>query len=412
MQATKDNEFKDFNTFSVFENLLPNNQNVLLKSAMIYGPNASGKSNILKGLFFMQNAIRLSAAPSLGVISRNETFAFAKDWGNKESFYEVDFIEKNTFYRYNFTIKNGLIIEENLFRRNERLSFLYKRGKDNIEIAGIDQKTLNLIKIPSSSLFVSTAENFQLPVEVQKGISDTFHWFNQLMIVFQETVNMFRIYEEKDKKYLTQAMEILRMADIGIKDFSVVQEQILSMEDIISAKPRNIPLGLQEAQIEQGPQGVGKIDLKTIFGVYDSKGDQVDTKEIYLLRDSGFNSDGTKRLLFYLGWILAALDEGRVIFIDEIDSKLHLPLADYIIKSFNSIVKNSKNAQLIGTAHNLMLMDGDVRRDQIYFTSKDKMGVSELNSLSDFKNVRKTDLFSKKYLLGFYSKLPNMNEDF
>lgn len=102
-----------------------------------------------------------------------------------------------------------------------------------------------------------------------------------------------------------------------------------------------------------------------------------------------------------MGWILAALDQGRVIFVDEVDSKLHFLVADYIINLFNSIDVNSKNAQLICTAHNVMLMDGDIRRDQIYFTSKDKYGVSTLQSLSDYKNVRKSDLFSKNIWLGF-----------
>lgn len=87
-------------------------------------------------------------------------------------------------------------------------------------------------------------------------------------------------------------------------------------------------------------------------------------------------------------------------------------VADYIIKLFNSIDTNPKNAQLICTAHNVMLMDEDLRRDQIYFTSKDKYGESSLVSLSDYKNVRKTDLFSKRYLAGFYAKLPDMlNKD-
>lgn len=130
-----------------------------------------------------------------------------------------------------------------------------------------------------------------------------------------------------------------------------------------------------------------------------------------LFKDRGFNSEGTERLLCYLGWMLAALDQGRVILIDEIDSKLHFLVADYLIKLFNSIDNNPKNAQLICTAHNVMLMDEDLRRDQIYFTSKDQYGESSLVALSDYKNVRKENLFSKRYLAGFYSKLPDMTRE-
>ena len=84
---------------------------------------------------------------------------------------------------------------------------------------------------------------------------------------------------------------------------------------------------------------------------------------------------------------------------------------DYIIGLFNSIEHYPKNAQLICTAHNVMLMDEGLRRDQIYFTSKDKDGKSSLVSLADYKGVRKTDLFSKRYLAGFYASLPDLDRD-
>ena len=134
----------------------------------------------------------------------------------------------------------------------------------------------------------------------------------------------------------------------------------------------------------------------------------VGKKPVMLFKENGFNSEGTMRLFCYLGWILAALDQGRTIFIDEIDAKLHFLVADYIIGLFNSIEHNPKNAQLICTAHNVMLMDEGLRRDQIYFTSKDQYGRSSLVSLSDFNGVRKNDLFSKRYLAGFYASLPDL----
>ena len=72
--------------------------------------------------------------------------------------------------------------------------------------------------------------------------------------------------------------------------------------------------------------------------------------------------------------------------------------------------KNINNAQLISTAHNVLLMDDDLRRDQIYFASKNKYGATEFYSLDDFNDVRKTSLFSKKYLAGFYSAIPHLKE--
>ena len=151
-----------------------------------------------------------------------------------------------------------------------------------------------------------------------------------------------------------------------------------------------------------------RIDMQTDFPVFDQEDKVTDNKHVMLFKDNGFNSEGTIRLFCYLGWILAALDLGMTIFLDEIDSKLHFLVADYIIGLFNSIENNPKNAQLICTAHNVMLMDEGLRRDQIYFTSKDKQGRSSLVSLADFNGVRKNDLFSKRYLAGFYASIPDM----
>lgn len=125
-------------------------------------------------------------------------------------------------------------------------------------------------------------------------------------------------------------------------------------------------------------------------------------------KDFGFHSDGTYRLFAILGLILKILDKGGVLIIDEIDSKLNFLIVDYIFKSFNSINKNIHNAQFVSTAHNVLLMDDGLRRDQIYFASKNKCGATELFSLVDFNDVKKTDLFSKKYLAGFYSAIPTI----
>ena len=152
------------------------------------------------------------------------------------------------------------------------------------------------------------------------------------------------------------------------------------------------------------------LDIKTDFNVFDSDKNVVAKKDVYLEKDFGFHSDGTYRLLSILGLILKVLDKGGVIVIDEIDSKLNFLVVDYIIKAFNSINRNVNNAQLIATAHNVQLMDGDVRRDQIYFTSKNEFGATDIYTLFDFKDVRKNDLFSKKYLAGFYSAIPHLKE--
>lgn len=412
MQATKDEELKQINTFTVNEHLTPKGENTLLKSAIIFGGNASGKTNIFKSLAYMKNVILFSAS-QLPIVQSNETFEFYENTIKEDSLYEVEFIQNNTYYKYGFILNNHIVKEEWLDRRTERLTNIFKRHENQLDIIGNDKRAARLINLSPTSLFLSVGKNFHL--DIAKYLNDVMVWFQNLLIVFENNANSLDIYTMENGKYKEQALKILSLADIGIKNIDIVKDKIVNMSDINDVLRFNTELQIQPkalGQLKKEENSIFNIDLRTFFDVYDSKTKKpISTKEIMLLKDVGFNSEGTQRLLFYLGWILAALDQGRVIVIDEIDAKLHFLVADYLIKLFNSIDKNPKNAQLICTAHNVLLMDEDLRRDQIYFTSKDSFGESSLTALSDFKNVRKENLFSKRYLAGFYSKLPDMNKD-
>ena len=394
-----DNEYKELNTFDVDFNLLPK-ENTLIKTATIYGPNASGKSNVLKAIKYMRDAVVLSTA--FDVIKHNEPFAFDKE--STPTSFEIEFIKSNIFYNYSFSILNGVIVYEKLSKRIERLTTVFERNNNELKVSGVNAATQKFINVLPTILFLSQAKGFSLG-SVSDDINNVLTWFSDLIIVFEEMPNLLTIYD--NPRYVDEALEILKLADIGIEDFKVYKEKI---EPTVSSKGREFNLSYP-AQILQENETFNKIDIETKFNVYDKDGNVTDTKTIYLLKDIGFHSEGTKRLLMYLGWILKALDEGKVILIDELDSKLHFLIADYILKAFNSISKNINNAQLISTAHNLLLMDGDIRRDEILFTAKDYYGATILKALSDYKGVLKKSLFSKHYLLGFYTELPNMKGD-
>ena len=410
LQATKDNELEEINTFNVNETLFnKTEQHELLKSAIIFGSNASGKSNVIKGITYMYNAIRLSSAQQIDVIKNNETFAFYENANNEISLYEVEIIQNNNLYKYGFTILQGKIEKEWLYKRNERTTILFEREKNKLKITG-NELIQSLINIPETTLFLSIGSNFNL--SISNYLKDVLDWFNNIIIVFENNANSLDIYSVENQKYKNLAIEILKKADIGIQNMTVVKDKIASLQDLNSVLAFNMQFQSNPnkyGQLKQENENMYNIDLDTQFNVYNNKNEKIATKDIMLFKDRGFHSEGTIRLLCYLGYILAALDKGKIIFIDEIDSKLHFLVADYLLKMFNSIDKNPNNSQLICTAHNIMLMDEDLRRDQIYFTSKDEYGVSSLVSLADYKGVRKNDLFSKKYLAGFYLKLPNLD---
>lgn len=409
MQATADSTLREINTFTADEKAMDKGDNELLKSAVIFGGNASGKSNIIKAFTYMVNVVRLSSA-QIPIVAGNEPFAFQKDSGKKPSLFEVEFIQNGIYYKYGFELSGGVVYHEWLYKREERLIKVFERTYEKIEIMGLSSQVINLIKIPMATLFVSIGNHFNLAIN--RYLNDVLAWFSNNLIVFENMANSLDIYTMENGKYKKQALDILKRADIGISDFKVVKDKIATVEnqnDILGFNTQmQINPALVTGQIKAENENVYNIDVKTDFDVFDENNEVVDKKSVMLFKEHGFNSEGTVRLFCYLGWILAALDQGRTIFIDEIDAKLHFLVADYIIGLFNSIEHNPKNAQLICTAHNVMLMDEGLRRDQIYFTSKDKYGRSSLVSLSDYNGVRKTDLFSKRYLAGFYASLPNL----
>ena len=410
MQATSDTTKSEINTFFASENVLPKGENELLKSSVIFGGNASGKSNIIKAFAYMVNVVRLSSA-QIPIVSGNEHYAFNLEANKTPSVYEVEIIQNSVYYKYGFELLQGKVLKEWLYKREERLTRVFERSGSKLDIMGVSAQAINLIKIPDATLFLSSGNNFNLPIN--RYLSDVMVWFANVLIVFENAANSLDIYTIENGKYKEKALEILKRADIGITGFTVVKDKVASVtnpQDVLNLNTQiQINPTLLSGQFKAENESLYHIDVRTDFNVYDNDNNVVGTKNVMLFKENGFNSEGTVRLLCYMGWILAALDQGRTIFIDEIDSKLHFLVADYIIGMFNSIEDNPKNAQLICTAHNVLLMDNGMRRDQIYFTSKDSQGRSTLVSLADFNGVRKNDLFSKRYLAGFYASLPDLS---
>ena len=412
MEAVKDAELKNINTFSVDEKIMPKDENELLKSAVIFSANASGKSNVIKALAYMKNVILFSAS-QMPIVRNNEYFAFYDYAFSEDTLFEVEFIQNGTFYKYGFTLQGSIVTAEWLDKRKERLTHVFYRKGNQLDIMGLDKTASRLINLAPNSLFLSVGGNFHL--DINQYLNDVMSWFQNLLIVFENNANSLDIYTLESGKYRDKALAILELADIGIRDIRVKKDKVANMADINDVLRLNTQLQIQpnafRGQLKQEENNLFNIDMETFFDIYNKNGKKVGKKNVMLFKDKGFNSEGTERLLCYLGWILAALDQGRVILIDEMDAKLHFLVADFLIKLFNSIDNNPKNSQLVCTAHNVMIMDEDLRRDQIYFTSKNEQGESYLVALSDYKNVRKNDLFSKKYLAGFYSSLPNMTDN-
>ena len=303
MEAVKDNEFKEINTFTINENLMPKDENELLKSAVIFGANASGKSNVLKALNYMRKVLQLSAS-QIPVVAENEYYAFYTDAVEESSLYEVEIIQNDTYYKYGFELLKGKVIKEWLYRRKERLTPVFKRENNEIEITGLSKQACRLINISSSTLFLSIGNNFNL--EIGEYLKDVLVWFQKLIIVFEQDKNLLDIYTIENGKYKDEALKILELADIGIKQMQVKKDKVVNINDIndvirFNQQMQSNPL---RGQLKKEQASLYNIDLVTSFDVYNKDKKKVDNLPVRLYQNAGFNSEGTTRLLCYLGWFL------------------------------------------------------------------------------------------------------------
>ncbi|MBO7527036.1 MAG: ATP-binding protein [Clostridia bacterium] len=345
MQAISNKEFAELNTFKCDEKIFPKYENELLKTAVIFGANASGKTNLVKSLDFMRALVLTSSNPLNPVVQQNTPFAFFDGSDKESTLFEIELVAKDIFYDYGFEITNNQFTNEFLRKRtNGRLVDIFNRNIIGVDLNTSKKKKNSIGNINSQSLFLSFANTpfLALDEETILDLRNVLEWFSEpnLIIVNDEVMNKYKIYQEDDGKYAKLALDFIKQADIGVENFSVVQEKIADKTDpYIRVKGKHPP---QFMPLDKEVLG---LDLKTEFNVFNKEHNIVGKKEVYLERDFGFHSDGTYRLLSILGLILKVLDRGGVLVIDEIDSKLNFLIVDYIFKSFNSINKNINNAQ-------------------------------------------------------------------
>ena len=363
LEARHDREFTG-NTVSISGELLPGNEGIL-KSAVVFGSNSSGKSTLLKAVSFMKKAVLLSAS-SVNIIMRNDPFAFLTGAEKMDSHFEMEFIENGTYYRYGFIIREKNIVREWLFKRSERLTPLFKREDDHLAITGLTRNEARLLSPSTSTLFISIAENLNL--EITPAIKDVIAFFKKITVLMEPRREDLEVYRE-DEKYISAALDILNKSGSGIRGLSIIKDG-------------------------------SYIDAETTHAVYDNEGNMVNMRHVRIFQDGGLLSTGTIKLICTLGLILKALDKGEVLFINDFGAFIHVQIAHYILSLFNS----GNKAQLITTSQVSLLMDRGMRRDQIWFTSRDGFGRSTLLPLYSFKNVRKNDAYSKRYLSGEYTK--------
>ena len=356
----------------------------LLKSAVIYGANASGKSKLLEAFTFMKNFVINGPKESgRGENIEIQPFLLCEETENEPSEFEVIFLFNDILFRYGFEATRQKIVSEWLYYKpkTKEIELFYREG-DNFDIHDRNfTKGGAIVKeglVRNNTLLLSVAAKFNEAIAITVG-----DWFKTLIAFSGLNELDYKIFTTKKIKvptYKEKILELLKVADLGIRDIERLQldaESEFFLDQII-----------------------------TVHKKYDSNKKAVDHVNFSLDDDE---SSGTKKFFALAGPILDAIENGYTLVVDELDSKLHPNLVCRIVSLFNSKEFNKKNAQLIFNAQDTnLLSSGLFRRDQIWFTEKDKYGGARLYSLADFKSdeVKKNESFEDNYIKGKYGAVP------
>ena len=394
--------FKEKVTFSMIansnkelnDNYVEIGGNKVLKSAAIYGANASGKSNLFKILTLV--VLMLRSSNSVDINAKLPLIPFKLDKGsvNKPSEFEIKFILDETRYVYGFIADKDKIYDEYLYYYpNGRETKIFDRTNINeYSYTQKDEKILREIetKNAQNKFFLATATNwnFDKTKAAYNFLTNGIGTCNNLEILKNMAYKMY----ETNLDYLKDfAIDFLQKADFNIEDYQISQIDVPG--EFLTAIPEFITKTLPDK-----PKA-----YQVLFKHKNS--------DNYLSIDE--ESLGTQMIFAFIPFLADSLKNKKVLIIDELDKSLHPFLVQYIVEIFNDAEINKNGSQLIFNTHDTNLLDLNIlRRDQIWFTEKNsETGESDLYSLSDF-SVRKQENVEKGYMLGRYGAVPFIKNDF
>jgi len=377
----------------------------LLKSAVVYGANASGKSKLLDAFAFMRYfVVNSSKETQKGETIDVHPFLLSTDTENEPSEFEIIFLYNKVLYRYGFEATKEKIISEWLYYKpkTKEVELFYREGADYSTHNRSFTKGATVVKeglVRDNALLISVAAQFN-----DKTAITIIDWFKRLRTLSglnESGYQGFTMGKTEDAKHKAKILELIKAADLGIRD---IQLQKLDVDSLPKAMPKELRDKIIREVNEEKKEYVS--DVLTTHFKYNADKKAIDNVTFSLDDDE---SSGTRKFFALTGPILDVLENGYTLVVDELDSKLHPNLVCKIVSLFNSKDFNKKNAQLIFNTHDTnLLSSGLFRRDQIWFTHKDKFGEAKLYSLADFKSdeVRKTEPFEDNYIMGKYGAVP------
>ena len=375
-------------------NVAKTDQVNLLKVAAIYGANASGKTNVLQAFDYMKKRILVSDdSKKNSPIDEDNVYSYMIN--NEPISLEVEILAKNNkIYKYGFDVLKDSIVSEWLYiKKINKFYSIFEREKNNVTMKS-NNKISGLANIDERTLFLNIYSKIDKDNEDFNNVYDWFVNANYLDLGnprFEDFINTrISLKILSDEKYKKELLRFIKTFDSGIEEI------------------KTTPNSLEEVQ---NNNRVVKVELI-------HRGDDNELKALPL----ELESNGTRKMFHLFDFFMDALRNGMVLFIDELDAKLHPLLTRYIINLFHNSETNIGNGQLIYSTHDTVNLNKETfRRDEIWFTEKNRDGVSEMYALSDYildddennkssKKVRNDATYNKDYLTGRYGAIPVLEE--
>jgi AAA15 family ATPase/GTPase len=401
-----------------------------LKTGVVFGANASGKSNLIKAIDFGRNLLLKGNANDTPIKFQPYRLDLNKINSNTRLEYEIQNEGKN--YAYGFVFNSKIIVEEWLYEitnTSEKLIFerntkdknhfniepLFKKNKEQEQ-----QQFLTFIAkgTPNNQLFLTEIKNRRVKDNVTdiNDLLNVIDWFqNTLKVIFPEDKYKEGIkYEIKDDEKLQYIFEeLLNYFDTGISGIKLEPVDFESIDipseiikniksDLLNTNSENVRALLSIKKltyfISKSNDGLKIHKLMTKHNVFGQLNPE--------LFDTSDESDGTNRIIDFIPLIIDLLEGNNVFIIDEMERSLHANLIYEIIDLFIDKSTNV-NSQLILTSHETNILTQKLlRKDEIWFVEKDINGSSSLYSLEEY-NIRFDKEIRKDYLIGRFKAIAN-----
>lgn len=383
---------KSANAKALKTNVFEQNKSDILKTLIIYGANASGKSNIIKAIRFCNAMVFESHNNNENTIYNFIPFKF-ENYKNKPSTYFIRFVLNDIEYEYSFSMTHTSIVTESLYyypkgRIKEIFTRDEKRGKTKKEkytFTDVIKRPFDVAENTSDkTLYISRAS--QMDRDLAKEI---FNYFNKTLISNYLEFGISAI-ENITNLNKQQLIDALKIADSDIEEVKI---------KVLKKSGKNIHADLTSMTLKVEDVVQDHLQIKSYHKTNPGVAFDFLTEE----------SQGTIKLFFIMLTLLDVIKSNKVLLIDEIEESLHPKIIEYIFNLFRA----GDRAQLLCTTHNTQFLDlKKFRKDQIYFVNKSISGATDLYSLYDYSDFRDTMDLEKAYMQGRFDAVPIVNDSY